>query len=58
MIKGKNILYKLDESRAELYDDRINFLGLTEPKEINYLTFSTDKTVTPDYFGNPDAISF
>ena len=32
--------YYLEENRTELQDDSINFMGLTEPKEINYLNFA------------------
>ena len=30
----------LDEYRAELLDDNINLMGLTEPKQLNYLVYS------------------
>ena len=30
----------MDENRIELKDDSINFMGLSEPKKINYLNFA------------------
>ena len=33
---GVTYLMRLKEHQAELYDSRINFLGFSEPKEINY----------------------
>ena len=30
----------LDEERAELQDDNINMMGLSEPKRLNYLNFA------------------
>ena len=30
----------MEEFRAELQDDNINFLGLSEPKKLNYLNFA------------------
>ena len=35
---AKNLF--LDETRVELADDTINFLGLREPKKLNFLNFS------------------
>ena len=32
--------YHLEENRTERQDDSINFMGLIEPKEINYLNFA------------------
>ena len=34
-----------DEYRTELYDDPINFMGLSAPKEINYLNYSSEATI-------------
>ena len=35
--------FSLNEHRVELYDDRINLMGLSEPKELNY--FNAGETV-------------
>ena len=32
----------LDEERAELQDDNINMMGLSEPKRLNYLNFAKE----------------
>ena len=39
----KNLILSVNEQRVELYDDRINLMGLSEPKEINY--FNVDSTI-------------
>ena len=36
--RGKEFF--LDEYRTELHDNSINFMGLTEPKQVNYLNFA------------------
>lgn len=41
----------VNEHRTELYDDRLNFMGLTPPKEINYLNF--DENVDKKINTNP-----
>ena len=33
-------LYELDEYRAQLQDDNINFMNLAEPVELKYLNFA------------------
>ena len=35
--EGRTYLMKYKVHETELYDDRINLLGLSEPKKINYL---------------------
>ena len=47
----KPVLYQLtlNEYRTELYDDRLNLMGLTPPKEINYLNFDAGVSRTPDF---------
>ena len=41
---------KLNEIQTELYDDRLNFMGLTPPKTINYLNADViTKDLTQDY---------
>ena len=35
-----NILLELEEVRAELVDDNINFMGLATPKHLYYLNFA------------------
>ena len=54
--KGTQTFHYLGESRAMLFDDRVNFLGLTEPKEINYLTVTPGKELYPDAY--PNATNF
>lgn len=44
---GKTYLFKMKEHQTELYDDRINFLGFQEPKEINYFNLEDQLTVYP-----------
>ena len=34
--------------RVELYDEIINFMGLSEPKEFNYFNFDSNVMVAPD----------
>ena len=34
-------ILELDEFRTQLYDDSINFMGLSDPKTLEYLNFST-----------------
>ena len=38
----------LHEVRTELYDDRINFMGLASPKELLYLNFDETVQSMPD----------
>ena len=38
--KKQTILLELEEFRAELFDNILNFMNMAEPKEINYLNFS------------------
>ena len=38
---SKRYIVDLDEYRTELYDDRINFLELTEPKIVNYININS-----------------
>ena len=38
--KNQTKLLELEEYRTELYDDNINFMGLSEPKQIDYLNFA------------------
>ena len=37
----------LDEFRAHLHDDSINLMGLSEPKELNYVNFAKGSTDWP-----------
>ena len=34
-------ILELDEFRTQLYDDNINFMGLSDPKTLEYLNFNT-----------------
>ena len=47
----KPVMYglTLNEYRTELYDDRLNFMGLTPPKEINYLNFDESVSKVLDF---------
>ena len=38
----------LNEYRTQLYDDRLNLIGLTPPKEINYLNFGENFSKAPN----------
>ena len=42
-------VYDLEENRTELQDDSINFMGLTEPKEISYLNFAEISKDAPKF---------
>ena len=44
---GKTYLMKIREHQTELYDDRVNFLGFTEAKEINYFNLEDQTIVYP-----------
>ena len=45
----------MDEYRIELQDDSINFMGLSEPKQINYLNFADVSKDSP-WIDNPLSI--
>ena len=47
---GRTYHMKLREHQAELFDDRINFLGLSEPKKINYLNMEESFQTYPSSF--------
>ena len=51
--KPQSKVYTLEEHRTELQDDSINFMGLTEPKEINYLNFAE---VVRDVYADSDPL--
>ena len=36
--------------RTDLYDDRVNFMGLASPKELHYLNFNESPASIPDGF--------
>ena len=42
------IQYTLEETRSKLEDGRLD-LGLKDPKQLNYLTYSSDRQLQPEY---------
>ena len=50
--KPRTLQFEIEEYITELYDSRLNFMGLSTPKKIDYVNIDVDAKLWPDNMNN------